>query len=76
VFLSEENKWIRLDARGNKPNVNAQFSIHEEKLAFVVRKEFGEIDYPTLHFQVHKKITALMEKYKNYREYMAGITEL
>jgi len=76
VYLSDENKWIRLDARGNKENVDAQFSINEEKIAFPVRAEYGEIDYPMIHFQIHKKIFELMEKYKNYREYMAGITEL
>ena len=37
VFLSDEKRWIRLDARGNKQNVDAQFSIHEEKIAFPVR---------------------------------------
>ncbi|MCL2577582.1 MAG: transglutaminase family protein [Defluviitaleaceae bacterium] len=76
VFLSDENKWIRLDARGNKQNVNSHFSIHEEKLAFPIRAEYGEVDYPVIHFQTHKKITEVMDKYKNYREYMAGITEL
>jgi len=76
VFLSGECKWIRLDARGNKKNVNAQFSIHEEKLAFPIRPEYGEMDYPIIYFQAHKKIKELMAKYKNYREYMAGITEL
>ena len=30
------DKWIRLDARGNKDEVNAQFSLEEEKLAYQV----------------------------------------
>ena len=34
AFISELNKWIRLDARGNKENVHADFSLVEGKLAF------------------------------------------
>ena len=45
VFISELNKWIRLDARGNKENVHAEFSLEEERLAFPIRSQLGEIDY-------------------------------
>jgi transglutaminase-like putative cysteine protease len=47
VYLEPLGKWIRLDARGNKPGVDAQFSVDERKesLAFAVRPEMGEIDY-------------------------------
>jgi transglutaminase-like putative cysteine protease len=44
VFLKSPGKWIRLDARGNKNGVDAQFSINEEKLAFPIRPELGEED--------------------------------
>lgn len=33
IYLKDLDKWVRLDARGNKPGVDAQFSIHEEKIA-------------------------------------------
>ena len=39
------NKWIRLDARGNKENVHAEFCLDEERLAFPIRSELGEVDY-------------------------------
>jgi leucyl-tRNA synthetase len=43
IYLNK--KWIRVDARGNKPeDVNAKFSIDEEKLAYPARAEFNEID--------------------------------
>ena len=45
VWLAEHKKWVRLDARGNKPGVNAQFSTEKEQLAFPVRPEKGEIDF-------------------------------
>ena len=44
VFLNKFNKWIRLDARGNKNGVNAQFSTEFEQLAFPIRAELGEKD--------------------------------
>jgi rifampin ADP-ribosylating transferase len=40
AFLS--GRWIRIDARGNKPGVDAQFSLDTERLAFPVRPELGE----------------------------------
>lgn len=44
VYIEKYQKWIRLDARGNKPGVDAQFSVDEEKLAFPIRPEKGETD--------------------------------
>lgn len=49
VYLAESGRWIRLDARGNKEGVDAQFSLGEEKLAFSVRKQYGEKDYGIIH---------------------------
>ena len=44
VYLREYEKWIRLDARGNKPGVDARFSVDSEQLAFPIRREKGEVD--------------------------------
>lgn len=44
VYIKEINRWVRLDARGNKEGVNAQFSLDEEQLAFPIRAEKGEED--------------------------------
>ncbi|MDJ0381178.1 transglutaminase domain-containing protein [Streptomyces sp. G-G2] len=41
--------WSRLDPRGNKPGVDARFSLDTERLAFPVRPELGEIDHPVLY---------------------------
>jgi len=45
AYVASHQKWIRLDARGNKPGIDAQFSLDEERLAFAVRPECGEVDY-------------------------------
>lgn len=60
VYIKEYKKWIRLDARGNKKGVNAQFSTDKEQLAFPIRTDKGEEDclivYPNPDFKVLKKL--------------------
>lgn len=60
VYIKEYSKWIRLDARGNKEGVNAQFSTNEEQLAFPVRSEKGEEDgliiYPDADIKILEKL--------------------
>lgn len=60
VYISEYDKWIRLDARGNKEGVNAQFSIETEQLAFPIRPEIGEEDilivYPEPDIKILEKL--------------------
>lgn len=43
VYLKDFNKWIGLDARGNKENINAFFCLDDEHLAYSIRSEFCEI---------------------------------
>lgn len=61
VYLKEYQKWIRLDARGNKPGVNAQFSVDKEQLAFDVRKDKGETDDHTVYPCTDKYIAARLK---------------
>lgn len=43
VHLASIGKWIRIDARGNTGDINAQFGIEREHLAFPVDPEKGEL---------------------------------
>jgi transglutaminase-like putative cysteine protease len=61
VFLKSLNRWIRLDARGNKPEVQAEFSVNEEILAFPNREEFDEKDYPIIFTNPNKKTITTLE---------------
>ncbi|TXS49673.1 transglutaminase domain-containing protein [Streptomyces sp. OR43] len=54
--LPGHSRWHRQDPRGNKPGVDARFSLHEEQLAWPVRPELGEIDYPTLYAAPHPAV--------------------
>ena len=60
VYIKEYKKWIRLDARGNKVGVNAQFSIETEQLAFPISPNMGEADsfivYPDPDIKVLEKL--------------------
>lgn len=62
VYIKECRKWIRLDPRGNKEGVNAQFSTADEQLAFPVRHEMGEEDNFTVYPDPDIKI---LEKLRN-----------
>ncbi|WP_138419674.1 transglutaminase-like domain-containing protein [Aquibacillus sediminis] len=73
VYFNSLNKWIRLDARGNKKGIDAQFSISEEKLAFTIQEKLDEKDYPTIYTKPHPKTltvlkehTDAVEMYKNH----------
>jgi transglutaminase-like putative cysteine protease len=49
VRLPGHDRWARQDPRGNKPGVDAQFSLGEERLAWVPDPAEGEFDFPTLY---------------------------
>jgi transglutaminase-like putative cysteine protease len=54
VFL--EGAWRRLDPRGNKPGVDAQFSVEIERLAWSTRSDMGEVDYPDVFIRPHPAV--------------------
>ncbi|MBO9596978.1 MAG: transglutaminase family protein [Cohnella sp.] len=72
VYIGSQDKWIRLDARGNKNGVDAGFSLEEEKLAFPIRGYYDEIDYPGVYANPNPKTidalkgsTDVLEMYRN-----------
>ncbi len=64
VYLSEYDKWIRIDARGNKAGVHAEFSTDEEKLAFPVRPDMGEEDIDIVFPKPDENV---LEKFRAYK---------
>lgn len=62
VYIEQLDKWIRLDARGNKENVNAQFSLDEEHLAYETRSELGEIDYHNNQTDLDERLVNVLSK--------------
>lgn len=62
VYIKSLNRWIRLDARGNKEGVDAQFDVEQEKLAFPVRADLGEVDYGIVFANPSDKLMQVLEE--------------
>ncbi|MFD0149760.1 transglutaminase-like domain-containing protein [Streptomyces sp. NPDC055721] len=61
LLLPGEGEWARQDVRGNKPGVDARFSLTEERLAWTVRPELGEVDYPLLYAEPHPAVLGALK---------------
>jgi transglutaminase-like putative cysteine protease len=74
VFLRSIERWVRLDARGNKVGVNAEFSLDDEKLAFLVREEYNEVDYSEIYKLPNPKtINTLKQNTDCINMYLQGL---
>ncbi len=60
VYVKSLDRWIRLDARGNKEAIDAQFGLEEERLAFQVRTELGEVDYGIIYANPSDKLMKIL----------------
>lgn len=72
LLLPGRERWSRLDARGNKPGVEASFSLDEERLAWIARPELGEADYPLVHTTPPAAVLASLRDARDRRE-LAGL---
>jgi transglutaminase-like putative cysteine protease len=59
-----DNRWIKLDARGNKNGVDAQFSLDEPKLAYPPRSQYDEYYYEGVYAKPHKDTMVMLENAK------------
>lgn len=66
VYL--DGKWIKLDARGNKMGVNAQFSNGEPVLAFPVRPQYDEYFIKGIFAAPDERVMALLSTAKSRSE--------
>jgi transglutaminase-like putative cysteine protease len=68
IYFEETNTWFRVDPRGNKPGINSEFSITPEKLAYPIRTEMDEVDYPHVYSKPLEKVITSMEESVDCRE--------
>ncbi|MEH0581216.1 MULTISPECIES: transglutaminase family protein [Streptomyces] len=61
VAVRFNGAWHRQDPRGNKPGVDARFSLDGERLAFLPDAETGELDYPGLYAAPHPAVLAALQ---------------
>ncbi|MFE6994766.1 transglutaminase family protein [Microbacterium sp. NPDC057659] len=65
VAIWLDGAWHRQDPRGNKADVDARFSLGEERLAYRIDPSRGERDYPELHSTVAPEIVATLDEATN-----------
>ncbi|MBC2900190.1 transglutaminase domain-containing protein [Streptomyces cupreus] len=61
VAVRFNGAWHRQDPRGNKPGVDAQFSLNGERLAFPVDPKSNELDYPVLYAKPHPAVLGALQ---------------
>lgn len=62
VYLETLEKWVRIDARGNKSGINAQFSLDKEQLAFEPNPKLGERDYNVIFTRPNRNTMLVLDK--------------
>lgn len=73
VYLND--RWIKLDARGNKAGVNARFSLDEPVLAYPPRAEYDEYFFKGIYADPHKDTMRMLEAAKSLQDILDHIPE-
>lgn len=75
IYLENLHKWMRVDARGNKQDVQAEFNLEQECLAFRVREELGELDYPIIYTKPNETVVAGLKNSKTLADLMVNLPQ-
>jgi transglutaminase-like putative cysteine protease len=67
--------WYRLDARGNKEGIDAQFTPPVERLAYVVRVE-GEIDLPKIWPDPLTTVVEVLYRHRSSSEVLRNLPDI
>ncbi|MFF1701048.1 transglutaminase domain-containing protein [Streptomyces sp. NPDC058252] len=62
VAVRFNGAWHRQDCRGNKPGVDARFSLDGERLAWIPDPESSEMDYPVLYAEPHPAVLRALQE--------------
>lgn len=74
IYL-ENHGWYRIDARGNKPGVAAEFCPPQEKLAFPIISK-GEADIPGFWSEPLPQIVDILERAETYLDVANNLPDL
>ncbi|MCZ0990762.1 transglutaminase-like domain-containing protein [Streptomyces diastatochromogenes] len=61
VAVRFHGAWHRQDPRGNKPGVDAQFSLEGERLPWIPDPASNEVDYPALYAEPHPAVLSALK---------------
>ena len=67
--------WYRVDARGNKPGINAQFSPPQEMLAFKLH-DTEERDLPEIWAEPLPVVVAALTRHSHYEQVLAHLPDI
>lgn len=65
LYLASLGRWIRVDARGNTGEINAQFRIDTEQLAFAMDESAGEFIYDSIFAAPVSSVVNRLKEYEN-----------
>lgn len=73
IYLDGEG-WYRVDPRGNKPGVDAQFCPPRERLAFAPDAA-GEIDFPGIYTEPVAVVAATLQRFGSWDQVLANLPD-
>jgi len=68
--------WIKVDARGNKPGINAQFSLGEPILAYPCHPEYDEYFFPGIYAAPHEATMQMLKRAKSQQDVLDNIPDM
>lgn len=71
----EQFGWYRIDPRGNKPGIDAQFCPPEERLAFPLQ-DGNELDLPGIHAEPLPEVVRVLTSYATVEEVHENLPDL
>lgn len=74
IYLPEFG-WYRVDPRGNKPGVNAQFTPPEERLAYGIQ-DHEEYDFPRLYAEPLPTVLKALRRWKTWDKLYAYLPDV
>lgn len=70
-----EDKWVKVDARGNTKGIKAEFSIDGEKLAFKNRDEYNEYFFEGIYSKPNLKTMKMLDKATSIEDVIKSIPD-
>ncbi|HFC91198.1 MAG TPA: transglutaminase family protein [Leucothrix mucor] len=74
VYL-EDFGWYRIDARGNKAGISAQFTPPQEQLAYPIMTK-GEADLPEVWAEPLPMVIEVLESFNTYRQVAENLPDI
>jgi transglutaminase-like putative cysteine protease len=75
IYLASLDKWIRVDARGNTKEINAQFSIEKEQFAFAMDPLADEFIYEAIFAAPVSSVVDRLEMYDTRSELLLDLPQ-